>query len=82
MTASPPDPTIARYHLIFFQAGDDAIDWDVVRSVHKLLNQYVSTPSDSTEIDIWVHSPGGDAHATYKLFLDLLQMQEASGNHS
>ena len=49
MTASPPDPTIARYHLIFFQAGDDALTGTLcVRA--KLLNQYVSTPSDSLRL--------------------------------
>lgn len=39
--------------------------------IQKQLDKVVNTSRSQSELDIWLHSPGGDAHATYKLFLDL-----------
>src|SRR5688572_30383804 len=64
-------PTV-RYYILLFQRGRRAsIDRGLVRVIQSLLDEKIVTPPDETEIDIWLHSPGGDAHAAYKLFLDL-----------
>ncbi|HEY8751175.1 MAG TPA: hypothetical protein VIM11_24540 [Tepidisphaeraceae bacterium] len=36
-----------------------------------MLDGVIKSRKDKTEIEIWLDSPGGDAHATYKLLLDL-----------
>jgi len=60
------------YHLILFQQGPTVmIDRNLVRTVQHLLDHKITSAPETTAIDIWIHSPGGDAHATYKLFLAL-----------
>jgi len=63
--------SVDRYHLILFQTGFDSIRRGLVFQIHRLLNKHISTLPENTEIDLWIESPGGDAHAAYKLSLDL-----------
>jgi hypothetical protein len=63
-----PQPSV--YHLILFQVGDQ-ISRDLVGQIQTRLDEVVTTEREHTEIDIWIDSPGGDAHAAYKLILDL-----------
>src|SRR5690349_3514350 len=63
-------PQPALYHLILFQVGDQ-ISRDLVGQIQARLDEAVTTDREHTEIDIWLDSPGGDAHAAYKLILDL-----------
>src|SRR5262249_43415249 len=62
----------ARYYLILFQhGGNNAIDRALVRRVQHELDDIITTPASETEIDVWIESLGGDAHAAYKLVLEL-----------
>lgn len=77
-TSRPKKPTPAtRYHLVLFQQGSnheregDFIDRDIVRKIQGYLDEAIHTSPSHTEIDIWMESYGGDAHAAYKLVLDL-----------
>ena len=59
---------LTLYHLVLFQAGTgdrSTINRRVVDLIQMHLDATVSTPPESTMIDIWVDSPGGDAHAAY-----------------
>jgi hypothetical protein len=63
------------YHLSIYQFGNPAnprsrISSLLVEDVRKQLQQ-ITTPPDQTDIDVWIESPGGDAHAAYKVFLGL-----------
>lgn len=62
-----------QYHLILFQKGteDDYINREVVKSIQDMLDEHITTIPQETSIDIWLESPGGDAHAAYKLILEL-----------
>src|SRR5690349_379175 len=65
-----------RYVLAIFQGrGHTAqlrtISRSLVAHVQRLLDNTVKTSKSRTEIEIWLDSPGGDAHAAYKLWLDL-----------
>jgi hypothetical protein len=44
---------------------------DAVQVIQKLLSEVVTSDRANTEIHIWLDSPGGDAHAAYKLWLAL-----------
>lgn len=49
--------------------GFASLAGDLVVHLRRLLEDKVSTPKEHVEIDLWVESPGGDAHAAYKLAL-------------
>ncbi len=49
----------------------DIIDRNLVQNVQAQLDSVIKTPPNETGIDIWIESSGGDAHATYKLTLEL-----------
>ncbi len=68
-----PAPAVALYHLILFQGGRDEINRLMVQRIQTQLDREITTPREQNEIDIWIESPGGDAHAAYKLILDLRQ---------
>jgi Serine dehydrogenase proteinase len=68
-TGAAPEPSL--YHLILFQTGSDQINREMVHEVQAGLDQIITTDHAHTDIDIWIESPGGDAHAAYKLILDL-----------
>jgi hypothetical protein len=67
---APPVPT-KKYHLMFLQSGSATIHRRLVYNIKDELNSVIKTQEDHNEIDMWIESPGGDAHATYKLFLEL-----------
>ncbi len=72
----PRKPRATVYNLVLFQAGRSplgTINRDTVLTIQRKLDNTITTERDRTEIDIWIDSPGGDAHATYKLILDLRQ---------
>lgn len=60
-----------RFHLVLFQSGADLIDRAVVSQLQQAIAEQVTTPRDQTMIDVWLHSPGGDANATFKLHMSL-----------
>ncbi len=70
-----PEQKLNKYHLVLFQqpqaAESSIIDRELVERVQQELDRVVTTPPDQTEIDVWVDSFGGDAHAAYKLVLEL-----------
>lgn len=70
------EPT--RYVLVLFQArnhtgGYRTISRGLVTNVQRKLDAVIKTPKDRTQIEIWLDSPGGDAHSAYKLMLELRQ---------
>lgn len=42
---------------------------DLAVHLRRLLEDSISTPKEHIEIDVWLESPGGDAHAAYKIAL-------------
>ncbi len=62
-----------KYLVILFhgRGSADQIDRALVRYLQRQLDRVVTTPPEKTEIDLWLDSPGGDAHAAYKLMLEL-----------
>jgi hypothetical protein len=63
---SPPK----RYHLALF-LPDTSLDREIVRIIQRMLDEEIESEPSKTRIDLWIDSPGGDAHAAYKLALDL-----------
>jgi hypothetical protein len=61
---------IKRYYVILFQLAED-IDRGLVRDIQRQLDEIITTAPAQTEIDVWIESFGGDAHAAYKLAIDL-----------
>jgi ClpP class serine protease len=47
------------------------IDRGVVEHIQELLDDRVLTDQANTGIDVWLESPGGDAHAAFKLYREL-----------
>ncbi len=68
--ATPPGD-LTQYHLVLFQLGETSLGRNTVRRIQARLDQCITTDPAHTAIDIWLESPGGDAHAAYKLILDL-----------
>lgn len=61
-----------KYHVVIFhQQRDDIFDRALVGKIQSLLDEKITTPPESTHIDVWLESPGGSADAAYKLVLDL-----------
>lgn len=66
------NPTqLTVYHLVMFLHHDVSLNRAVTRLVQRELERAITTPPEQTAIDVWIESTGGDAHATYKLFLDM-----------
>lgn len=64
--------SLAKYHLVIFQQNPrDSINRTLVYNIQNLLDEKITTSPESTEIDVWLESPGGDIHSAYKLILDL-----------
>jgi hypothetical protein len=65
----------SRYVAVLLQQGQDGayafISRAAVFKMQRRMDEVITSSKDSTEIDVWIESPGGDAHATYKLILDL-----------
>ncbi len=68
-TSQPVAPTV--YHLILFQSETDSIDRDLHQEIRTKLDEVVTTSPENTHIDVWIRSLGGDAHAAYKIILEL-----------
>jgi hypothetical protein len=72
--ASPTDGAPERHRCMILvhqprpSARDGQIDRGLFRKLADLLDE-VEPPRDETEIDLWLESPGGDAHAAYKIAL-------------
>lgn len=67
-----PSPGPTRHVLLVFQGhhGEfSRIDRTLFRELRHLVGETVTTPRDETEIDLWLESGGGDAHAAYKIAL-------------
>lgn len=59
----------ARYTLIWFCS--DSMEPETLVPVRRQIEDMIKEPRDSVEVDIWLESPGGDAHTAYKLALML-----------
>ncbi len=59
----------ARYTLVWFSM--DSIDPVQLVPVRRRIEDMIKEPQESVEIDLWLESPGGDAHTAYKLALML-----------
>lgn len=44
-----------------------ALDRDTLSPIRREIEDQVNAPPEQVEIDLWLESPGGDAHAAYKL---------------
>src|SRR6516225_7882716 len=67
---------MARFFLVLFQTGfrgdrRGILNRIVFQEIQSKLDATIRTPPNETEIDIWLESPGGDAHVAFKLFLDI-----------
>jgi hypothetical protein len=63
---------LSKYHVVIFQEREeDSLNIRLVRKIEALLEKKIVTPPESTQIDVWLDSPGGSAHAAYKLILAL-----------
>lgn len=65
------DPQVSRWAVVIFQASDGLNYMSRALGIHlrDMLQDNITTPPESTEIDVWLDSPGGDAHAAYKIGL-------------
>lgn len=59
-----------RYLLVLLDA-DMLIDGESIVDIRRAIEDQVVEPREQVEIDVWLESPGGDAHAAYKLALML-----------
>lgn len=59
----------AHYLLIWF--SNDLITTDSIVPIRRAVEDQVKEPREEVEIDLWLESAGGDAHAAYKLALML-----------
>lgn len=59
-----------QYHLVLYQFRT-YLTRETVLAVRDDMDRAISTPPAQTQIDVWLNSPGGDAHAAYKLMLEL-----------
>jgi Serine dehydrogenase proteinase len=59
-----------RYLLIWL-AYREEITSDTLVPIRRKIEDLVTEPRDEVEIDVWLESPGGDAHTAYKLALIL-----------
>ncbi|MGA7088122.1 MAG: hypothetical protein WB116_07610 [Candidatus Dormiibacterota bacterium] len=75
--ASPAaSPESVRYVLLLYHGLDNESPYDELNGplVTRLRHQFddvIKEPKSQVEIDVWLESPGGDAHAAYKLGLVL-----------
>jgi Serine dehydrogenase proteinase len=71
---STPDlsPEAARYVLVLYQGQQgrfSSLHMSLVAHLRRLVEDGVAQPRENVELDLWLESPGGDAHAAYKLAL-------------
>jgi len=70
--AAPENPKPTRYVLVLYQGldsstRDDQLDMELVMRLRRLCDSVIKDPPEQAEMDVWLESPGGDAHAAYKL---------------
>ena len=65
------DPEMAERFLLLWLAADGNINRGSIAPIRRAIEDQVSSPPDEVEIDVWLDSPGGDAHSAYKLALML-----------
>jgi hypothetical protein len=61
-----PDPQ--RFLLVWLDEHGH-LDRTALTPIRRAVEDQVTAPPDQVEIDLWLESPGGDAHAAYKLAL-------------
>lgn len=71
VTDHDDDDVIVQYQLVVFQGHGDSIDRRLLLKIQASLDAMVDTHKDQTAIDLWLDSPGGDAHAAFKLYREL-----------
>jgi hypothetical protein len=59
-----------RFLLVWLDRGEN-INRHTIGPIRREMEDKITSPRDDTEIDLWLDSPGGDAHAAYKLALML-----------
>ena len=59
-------PTL--YHVILCRYR---LSRGLIKVLQRKLEDTIKTSPENSEIDLWVESPGGDAHAAYKIILEL-----------
>ena len=62
---------LTQYHLVLFQGPGADIDRRLFRDIQEEIDAAITTSATDTAIDVWLESPGGDAHSAYKIFLEL-----------
>lgn len=62
---------MAERFLLLWLTGTADINRGSIAPIRRAIEDQVSGPPDEVEIDIWLDSGGGDAHAAYKLALML-----------
>lgn len=70
-TEKPVVAPVSSYQVLLFQGGRDTIGRHTLLDLQDHLDSKVKTHPSETEIDVWIDSPGGDAHAAFKMYLDL-----------
>ena len=66
--AVPANRHILLVHQVSSAGRHGEISYDLFRELRDLLDE-IESSRDETEIDLWIESPGGDAHAAYKIAL-------------
>lgn len=64
----PGESDKTRYLLVWL-AYSEEIDAQTIIPIRRQIEDLVTLPREQVEIDVWLESPGGDAHAAYKLAL-------------
>jgi hypothetical protein len=60
---------MAERYLLLWVDRNRAINRNTIAPLRQAIEDHVTVPRDKVEIDIWLDSSGGDAHAAYKLAL-------------
>ena len=68
------EPT--RYVLVLLQSGDrrdfyGSMNRNIYEKIRGLLADIVSTPRETSHVDLWLESPGGSATIAFKIWLEL-----------
>jgi Serine dehydrogenase proteinase len=72
MADNQPQPAkLDTYHLVLYQSGEDLLRRSTANAISERLDRTIGTPPENTQIDLWLDSPGGDAHSAYKIYLDI-----------
>src|SRR4051794_38722789 len=60
-----------KRYLLSWLDSETSIDGRTLTPVRRAIEDRVSEPRDEVAIDVWLESPGGDAHVAFKLALIL-----------